>query len=138
MIQLVYVSNAVRLMAQPDLTVLLEESRIANTRQGITGMLLYKDRSFLQVLEGEADDVHETYARIIRDSRHEKVRTLYEQPIAGRNFPDWSMGFRNLDGTPLSQLPGYSDFMDKPDVARQFFDDLTTAKKLLLLFRSRS
>jgi hypothetical protein len=138
MIQLVYVSNAVQLMSRSDLTALLEQARAINRDFDITGMLLYKDRSFLQVLEGPEQSVRTIYARIMRDTRHEKVKKLYEQPIARREFADWTMGFRMLDGTELSELVGYCDFMDKPDVARTFFEDLTTAKKLLLLFRSKS
>lgn len=138
MIQLAYVSNSVRLMSEMDLTDLLIQARTINAEHGITGMLLYKDRSFLQVLEGDSESVHAIYARITRDRRHEKVRTLYDEPIDKRDFPDWTMGFRNLSGSDLESLVGYTSFMDKPDVARTFFEDLTTAKKLLLLFRSKS
>jgi hypothetical protein len=138
MIQLAYVSNAVQLMSEADLTALLQQARAINAEHGITGMLLYKDRSFLQVLEGDSESVHTIYARITRDARHEKVRTLYDEPIHKRDFSDWTMGFRNLTGSNLESLVGYTDFMDKPDVARTFFEDLTTAKKLLLLFRSKS
>ena len=138
MIQLAYVSNAVHLMTETDLTDLLRQARAINEAHVITGMLLYKDRSFLQVLEGDSDAVHTLYARIVRDPRHEKVKTLYDEPIAKRDFQEWTMGFRNLNGSDLESLVGYTDFMDKPDVARTFFEDLTTAKKLLLLFRSKS
>ena len=55
MIQLAYVSNASRLMSSASLSMLLRQARASNKRHDITGMLLYKDGSFLQVLEGPAE-----------------------------------------------------------------------------------
>lgn len=125
-------------MSLDELTDMLEQARQKNARLGISGMLLYKDRSFLQVLEGNTDAVHELYSRIQRDERHEKVKTLFDEPIEERDFPEWTMGFQNLDGTDLSNLEGYSDFLDTPGTAREFFEHRTRAKKLLLLFRAKS
>ncbi|MCB1773911.1 MAG: BLUF domain-containing protein [Gammaproteobacteria bacterium] len=125
-------------MARRELVALLRQARRNNARHDVTGMLLYKDKSFFSVLEGECDPVHAIFARIARDRRHEKVKTLYEGPVRERDFVDWTMGFSNPDGGNLSDEAGFTNFMDAPDVARSFFDDLTTAKKLLLLFRSRS
>ena len=138
LIHLAYVSTAVRFMPVDELTALLEQARQKNDRLGITGMLLYKDKSFLQVLEGEPDAVHELYQRIQRDDRHEKVKTLFDEALDTRDFPEWTMGFQNLDGTDLSELEGYSDFLETPDTARTFFEHQTRAKKLLLLFRANS
>ncbi len=54
MIHLCYVSTAKYLMTQEELLKLLNVARQSNSKLGITGMLLYKDMSFLQVIEGEA------------------------------------------------------------------------------------
>ncbi|WP_419835757.1 BLUF domain-containing protein [Endozoicomonas atrinae] len=53
MINLVYVSSASRVMDEHELTALLEQSRDRNLRQNVTGMLIYCDGNFFQVLEGE-------------------------------------------------------------------------------------
>ena len=137
-IHLAYVSNAVAFMSLNELTAMLEQARQNNAELGITGMLLYKDKSFLQVLEGNADAVHGLYSRIQQDERHEKVKTLFDEPVEARDFPEWTMGFQNLDGTDLSSLESYSDFLDAPGTAREFFEHRTRAKKLLLLFRAKS
>ena len=138
LIQLAYVSTAVTFMPREELTSMLDQAREKNARLGITGMLLYKDKSFLQVLEGEPGAVHELYQRIQRDDRHEKVKTLFDENVDARDFPEWTMGFQNLDGTDLNDLEGYSDFLDTPDTARAFFEHRTRAKNLLLLFRANS
>lgn len=138
MIQLAYVSTATRLMSTQGLAELLAESRAFNADHNVTGMLLYKDRSFLQVLEGSEDDVVPLYDRIRRDLRHEKVKTLYMRDVPARDFPDWTMGFKNLNGIDVTQLDGYTNFMESGETARAMFEDMSRAKKLLLLFRAKS
>ncbi len=138
MIQLCYVSSATRLMGHSDLTDVLETSRRKNAARSITGMLLYKDLSFLQVLEGSDVAVIETFAVIREDVRHTNVRILYQETIDEPEFPSWSMGFQNLDGRDLNEIEGYSDVMESGQSAKSLFDDATRAKRLLLLFRARS
>jgi hypothetical protein len=125
-------------MSSAELAELLEAARRHNAEQQISGMLLYKDLSFLQVLEGPARQVAALYESIRNDPRHSKVRTLFEHAIERREFPDWTMGFQNLDNTDLSTVEGYSDVMDASGSARALFDNPSRAKKLLLLFRARS
>ena len=93
--QLLYVSNTRRNLAQPELENILEQSRRNNAAAAITGLLLYIDGAFLQVLEGEADPLEQTYARIRRDTRHWGTVTLLDQD-APRAFAHWSMGFERL------------------------------------------
>jgi len=94
--QLLYVSNTRRDLAQPDLESILVASRRNNAAAGITGMLLFMDGAFLQVLEGDSDAVAQTYARIRRDARHWHPQTLVDQD-APRAFGQWSMGFERLN-----------------------------------------
>jgi hypothetical protein len=138
MLQLCYVSSATRLMGRADLTELLEASRGNNDSRQIGGMLLYKDLSFLQVLEGREDVVLEVFSIIREDPRHTNVRILFQEQVEQAEFPSWSMGFQNLDKADLSDLEGYTDVMDSGDSAKHLFDDATRAKRLLLLFRARS
>ena len=53
MFRLVYLSTANSHFSKAELTSLLQLSRSNNQRLGITGMLLYKDDNFIQILEGE-------------------------------------------------------------------------------------
>jgi hypothetical protein len=48
---LVYVSSASQPFSEADLAALLKQSRRENDQPGITGMLLSRDRNFIQVLE---------------------------------------------------------------------------------------
>lgn len=136
--QLCYISRAARLMATRELSNLLAAARQYNVAHGITGMLLYKDLSFLQILEGPRDALVTLYNLIRVDQRHTRVRTLFDNPIDAREFADWTMGFQNLDGVDLMAIEGYSDLMQADGNAQQLFDNPTRAKRLLLLFRAQS
>lgn len=59
LIQLVYRSAATRSVGPKELDALLWATRRISARRGITGMLLYFEGSFFQVLEGE-QLVHES------------------------------------------------------------------------------
>lgn len=91
--KLLYVSSTKRDFPQQQLEEILAVSRTNNAAQNVTGLLLYIDGGFLQVLEGEADVLRRLYAKIEKDTRHWDVRVLLDQ-VASRNFGEWSMGFK--------------------------------------------
>jgi lipopolysaccharide biosynthesis regulator YciM len=137
MLSLVYVSSARQLFSENDLEVLLQLSRDNNTHLGLTGMLLYKDGNFMQVLEGPNEALISLYAKIHRDPRHYGVLELMRQQIEEREFALWSMGFTNLKDVNLQQMPGYSPFLSEPLNAAGFRADPTRAQKLLGMFRRK-
>ena len=88
-----YVSAASWNLLDEDLEHIVSESRRLNALNGITGVLLYCDGNFMQYLEGEADAVNETFARIRACECHYQINELMNQPIEAREFDDWAMGF---------------------------------------------
>lgn len=93
---LIYVSRAVRGLREQDVEDILAVSRERNRALEITGLLLYADDSFIQVLEGGEGPVEEVFRSIERDRRHRGVKLLLREPIAARHFPDWCMGFERI------------------------------------------
>ena len=91
--QLLYVSNTVDELGLGDLDQILTASRRNNAMMSITGLLLFIDGGFLQVLEGEERAVRELYTRISSDPRHRNTRLMLDREVPARAFPDWSMGF---------------------------------------------
>jgi len=81
-------------------------------------MLLYKDGNFMQAIEGDEDVVRALHARIALDPRHRGLITLLEGSVPERQFPDWSMGFQNLDAGDAQSVPGYSQFLNTPSPTR--------------------
>ncbi len=136
LVSLTYVSFASRDMTEDDLTDILTKAREKNSRLDITGLLLYRDRYFIQALEGEQDVVEELYGVIAKDPRHGHVLTVSKDQVDERAFGSWEMGFKNLDGADLSHLDGYSAYLDEPFDQHTFVNNPNRAKHFLNLFRS--
>lgn len=133
---LIYISSATRLLSPDELRDLLRESRERNERVGISGMLLYKEGNFMQVIEGEGQTVRTLFKKIQSDGRHRGVMRLREERIPEREFPGWFMGFRDLDLMQgREDIPGYSEFMNTPLTGREFSGQPSRAQRLLLTFK---
>ena len=76
---IVYASRAVEPFDHDDLVDLLSQSRENNSRDGITGMLVYRDLDFIQILEGPDAAVRALLERIGRDPRVQRGRTELRQ-----------------------------------------------------------
>ncbi|HOY02278.1 MAG TPA: BLUF domain-containing protein [Zoogloea sp.] len=111
LVQLIYVSSACRELSDEELDHILESSIRHNTQQGITGVLLYTNGSFMQVIEGEEAAIEETYSRICDDDRHKDVFLLSKEVIAKRDFPRWAMGFRRLSRGEFESHPAYAPLL---------------------------
>lgn len=100
LVQLIYASRPVQPPSSRDLMKILDTSRSRNAKDGVTGLLCFTGRLFLQMLEGDRDTVCETFYRILRDERHAAVRLLAYAYPAERWFPRWTMGFAGTDEIP--------------------------------------
>jgi hypothetical protein len=105
-----YCSAATHRFHRDDVLDLLQVARTNNARLGISGILLYIDESFFQVLEGEQSVIESLYEKIERDPRHTEVTKLIQKPTHSRTFGEWSMGFAPLSREELAKLPGMNDF----------------------------
>jgi hypothetical protein len=132
LIHLVYASVATQEFSEEQLTALLRRSREANERAGVTGMLLYSEGSFFQVLEGEADVVDRLAVRIHTDPRHQNMIVIIREPIFRRTFEEWSMGFSSLSTAELSGIVGRNDFFGTGSCLERLNEG--RAQKLLAAF----
>jgi hypothetical protein len=130
--RIVYQSTAVRQMADEDLRSILASARANNQAHGVTGLLLYKPKTFLQVLEGPAKDVRAILKKIYLDERHIKIRTLFEEPRAKRVFADWSMAYMTVGEDGVSTLKGTGKFAQSPEMTGEAME---SAKMLAGFFR---
>ena len=108
--QVVYSSAAVAPFSETQLTELLARARTKNERLAVSGMLLYHEGSFLQVLEGDASVLESLFSNISADKRHHRVVALLKREVDERHFGDWRMGFASMKNLPAN-LPGYSDYL---------------------------
>lgn len=135
MFRLLYVSSAVKPFSKSELAELLVTSRENNGKQGITGLLLYKDGDFLQVLEGDETRVRALYEKISQDPRHTASSILFDEEVAEQLFAEWSMGFRDLGDSEVRNMPGFSPFMNRSLKAVDIKDDLSGCLEMLKFFR---
>lgn len=131
-----YVSTQTRPLLKDDLKTLVRVAAERNQSLNITGLLLHREDSFFQVLEGQADSVREVFASIQGDSRHHRIKVLFEGPTEMREFADWRMGFMELDGVNMQELPGLSDYLSNQTDPRLLLEELSETKRLILLFRA--
>jgi hypothetical protein len=135
MYSLTYVSSARVSFSKDDLRGLLQKSRANNERAGVSGMLLFKDGNFMQVLEGDESAVRATHQIIQRDPRHGGLITLLQKPVATRAFGSWSMAFRDLDSPASRATPGYDDFLNTPLTDARFVREPSASQRLLQIFK---
>jgi len=104
LMRLIYASEASQPFGPGEFDALLASARRGNTRRSLTGLLVFDHRTFLQVLEGEAERVSEVFCRIAADPRHRRVLILEAREVAERLFGDWSMGFAAADAAGSAQF----------------------------------
>jgi len=95
--QIVYVSVPIEPLSASQISGILNTARSNNSREGITGLLIYHDNLFFQILEGEPTLVAACYSRITLDKRHTKLALMWEGEVAKRTFPNWTMGYCTPD-----------------------------------------
>ena len=102
MAYLSFATRELKLDPSNEIEGILKVARSHNEQKGITGQLVYRGGIFLQLLEGDLNNISNLLGRILLDnSRHENIRILFKQPMVKRVFPDWSMAYRQLDNVAM-------------------------------------
>jgi hypothetical protein len=130
----VYLSKAEDNFDERDLPSILEISQRNNRRDGVTGILLYKDGRFLQILEGDQATVHRIAQRIEADARHSEFAVIVDEAMP-RLFTDWSMGFADLNASIFDHHPAVLDYFRKTWCVESFKSAQTRVRRLLLNMR---
>ncbi|MBX2805856.1 MAG: BLUF domain-containing protein [Hyphomicrobiales bacterium] len=127
-------------MNTDEISELLEISRKNNERDGITGLLIYKQwndaerANFLQILEGPRDLVDKAYRKIAKDNRHHTILPLEQGDIPARNFGSWAMGFKNIETNELKKLPGFKDVDENSFNPDDFSEQLEATLETIKFF----
>ena len=99
MIRLLYISQAASGVTDEQVQDILESAQRNNSAAGLTGVLVYGGRVFMQVLEGPERTLLRQYVKILDDRRHSDCRILHISPANDRIFDKWSMGI--IESDPL-------------------------------------
>ncbi|CAE7483801.1 unnamed protein product [Symbiodinium natans] len=81
---------------------IVPQAMVKNARNGITGWMLYNDRTSVvyQVLEGPPESIERLWERISTDPRHSIVTdSVRRRAIPAREFANWSMAMKEVERT---------------------------------------
>ncbi len=96
--KLIYVSQAQETICYRDIDEILKKSRKNNEFYDVSGILIFSDGYFIQLLEAaSADIVRTTLSRIIKDPRHHTVRIIREWNCTERSLKNHTMAFLDQD-----------------------------------------
>ncbi|MEN9848586.1 MAG: hypothetical protein RL368_1326 [Pseudomonadota bacterium] len=106
--RLIYISHATQNFTVQEIEAIGEVSAKNNQQNEITGVLLFIQGIFFQILEGRVQDINQVYSKILQDPRHNQILCLKaEERVNTRMFPEWSMQVINLE-------QGYNDVLFYP------------------------
>ena len=134
---LVYLSQATHDFEAEELADLLAVSRRNNASTGITGLLMYESRLFMQALEGPRAAVEALFQKIIRDPRHAEVQIICEDHIQNRYFGPWRMAFQRAASGDLSAGDGFSSLLENYRRGTLSAIDGRLVFAMLVLFKER-
>lgn len=97
LVQLIYYSKSTSPLENKHTAIkeIINTAQKVNPELGISGLLVFSNEFYLQVLEGPRNRVNELYFRIQKDPRHADPQMLAYRDIHQRDFSDWSMAWAN-------------------------------------------
>lgn len=114
---LCYVSSCKDTLTAKDLEHLFLVNKRNNTEHGVSGILIYNNGNFLQILEGAEDTVKNIFKKIKRDSRHRNLITLINNSIDERIFHDYESGFIHFeDPKKRKELRNYISWLKEAEI----------------------
>jgi len=105
--RIIYLSWASTPLTDSQLEELLQTARRRNAQLNVSGILLYGNERFMQVLEGEETTVRALYEHIKGDARHYEVTAYADRLVPQRAFPEWAMAFQATTPQQFEDLAGY-------------------------------
>ncbi len=88
-----YVSTANPNLNEEDIENLFKQVNEFNSHHDITGVLLYAETNFFQLIEGEEDVVKSLYSQIEKDSRHNNIIKFVDKPVDNPAFDGYISRF---------------------------------------------
>ncbi|WP_158557187.1 BLUF domain-containing protein [Mucilaginibacter conchicola] len=128
---IVYMSRSAYPMHENQLLDILHSSRIHNAAVKISGVLLYAEGTFIQLLEGGDAIINTLYTRILADPRHKDIITLINETISEKSFEEWLMGFAITDITKTEKLAGYLKSIDELNLHSKSTDAVSAIKDFI-------
>lgn len=93
-----------------------KKAKLNNAKNNISGVLIYHNGNYLQVLEGNENDVNKTYERIAKDTRHKNIIKVINANVEQRIFEDYNFGFTIVrSSSEFEELNDYLNWLKNAD-----------------------
>lgn len=120
---LIYSSMASPEIEESDLKDIIVSAEKNNNQDEITGMLIFHDGTFFQMLEGSKEKVHAAFEKIQDDPRHSAIIKLFEGETSKRHFPDWKMALKVVHPEEFEQIKAYETIEEGNRFLSEIDDD---------------
>lgn len=129
--ELIYASRANSNFNSEILEDILAISRVNNTKNGVTGLLIFDGTTFCQILEGKKETLDATYQRIIKDDRHIDHTLFHSGVIEERSFSQWAMSFKRMN--EAVSMESWTDWMSAQKLISDATSDNSAGRLILKL-----
>ena len=107
MTTLIYDSIWTSTFTPDELELFLTTIRLENSRLNVTGILLYHNGNFIQIIEGENLIIADLFEKIKNDERHNQVIKLVDFKMKDRSYENWSMAFKVISKKDWTTIKEY-------------------------------
>jgi hypothetical protein len=103
--QVTYTSFAAPQIGAGEVFKIIQDSTHNNRSRDITGVLVFLEGQFLQVLEGCPNEVGQLVGRIQNDAQHHSMKVVRQKLVTEREYPAWHMTRVALDSVKADLGP---------------------------------
>lgn len=137
MYYLIYSSMASPGIRESDLKDIIVSAERNNHDDEITGMLIYHDGTFFQMLEGSKEKVIASFEKIKQDPRHSAVIKLFEGETSKRHFPDWKMALKVVNAEEFEKIKAYETIEEGNKFLNEVNDDHIGLQMLRFFYQQK-
>jgi ethanolamine ammonia-lyase large subunit len=111
-----YVSTASTDLQEQEIDDIMAKTNEYNSGEKITGILLYNERNFFQLIEGEKKTIQNLYEKIKQDYRHKNIIKILEKTVSEPAFDGYLTDFiTDTKRYNESQLKHYLHYIEVLD-----------------------
>lgn len=116
--QLMFISDSAVDVSDQLLLDILVRADKNNRARGISGLLLYSQNRFIQLIEArQKQTVEALFAKISKDIRHKNLEVLLRQESSELQIATWAMGF-SMTGKEDPAITEYSFYIHMDEVTQ--------------------
>lgn len=88
-----YVSNVSDQLTKEDIKQLMMKIKRDNNSKNIRGILIYVNKTFFQIIEGEYTQIKSLYGKIKTDGRHQHILKILEKKSTTRRYRNFNSNY---------------------------------------------